>query len=240
MLTIALPLLRTRKGISLLWMLGAAWFFVQFGAWAGESWPEVLSRMPLQQRIPELNRTNCVEVILGGFQSNQVVKALIFLPGATDEFYMFGRARAQVINSEPSLWDAVNALTNQTRIRATFRSPMLLLHTEEDLLEAEISVRDERTADQIRQAKSIPHIFCNDRDWDFLQPLLRRALKMDIRPWRKSTDSWHFYRHSFAAWGLNGWEGLEAAALASKTKFTVRRKALVFELDRRVRGMPPS
>src|ERR1051325_10248028 len=61
---------------------------------AAENWSEALARMPLGSGPTELNRTNCVALLLGAFASNQTVKALIFMPGATDEFYMFRRARA--------------------------------------------------------------------------------------------------------------------------------------------------
>ncbi len=59
-----------------------------------------------------------------------------------------------------------------------------------------------------------------------------------MRPWRYSSDSWHFYRHTLAGWNLTGWEALEAIALAGKTRFTVERKELVFGGDTRVRTRP--
>src|SRR5262245_33605791 len=77
---------------------------------ASETWESALSRMPLEAGVTELSRTNCVEVMLKAFQSNDFVKALIFMPGATDEFYMFKRARAQLTNASPTLLDAVSAL----------------------------------------------------------------------------------------------------------------------------------
>jgi hypothetical protein len=205
---------------------------------AEPSWPEALSRMPLGAAVKELNRTNCVDLMLRAFRSNNVVKALIFMPGATDEFYMFRRARAELTNSSPSLLDAVCALTNQTLIRVTFRPPLLLLHTDEDPLEPLVVVEDQQTADKIKQRCFVAHGLYNDRDWDFLEPILQHALKTDLRPWRYRFDSWHFYRHSFAAWNLTGWEAMEAAALAGKTKVTVRRKQVIFAVDTRVRAVP--
>ena len=194
--------------------------------------------MPLNAPVAQLNRTNCVQLMLGAFQSNAVVKALIFMPGATDEFYMFRRAQAELTNASPTLLDAVRALTNQTLIRATFRAPLLLLHTDEDPLEPDIVVQDQPTAEKLRQAAFLPRLFCYDRDWDYVQPALKWNLKVDIRPWKNSTDSWHFYRHSFVASGLTGWEALETAALAGKSRFTVRRKQVVFEPDPRQRATP--
>lgn len=200
---------------------------------AAEPWQEALARMPLDALVTQLSQTNCVKVMLRAFRSNQVVKALIFMPGATDEFYLFHRARAVLTNASPSLLDALSALTNQTFIRATFRPPLLLLHTDEDPLEPDIRILDQPTVDRIKRARFVPHLLANDRDWDFLQPLLRQSLRIDVRPWRYSDQSWHFYRHTFAAWNLSGWEALETAALAGKSKFTVRHKHVSFEPDLR-------
>lgn len=213
---------------------------------AGESWLSALSRMPLASGVTELNRTNCVDVMLKAFQSNALVKALIFMPGATDEFYMFKRAKAQLTNASPTLLDGVSALTNQTLIKATFRSPFLLLHTDEDPLEPLITIESDSAVEKLNRSQFVAHGIYNDRDWDFLQPILRESLKADIRPWRYSRASWHFYRHSFAEWNLDGWEALEAAAFAGKTGFTVRRKSFMdfrqieveFKPDARVRPVP--
>jgi len=213
-------------------------FPLQSALGADDSWPAALSRMPLGGHVTQLNRTNCVDIVLHAFQSNNVVKALIFMPGATDEFYMFRRARADLTNASPSLLDALSALTNQTLIRITFLPPMLLLHTDEDPLDPLITIEHQPTVDKVKKARFPAHVLYDDRDWEFLQPVLKKQLGIDIQPWRFSTDSWHFYRHSFAAWGLTGWEALEAAALAGKTKFTVRRNLAVFQLDERVRAIP--
>jgi hypothetical protein len=202
------------------------------------SWQETLAHMPLCQPVQELNRTNCVDVMLKSFTSNAAVKALVFMPGATDEFYMFRRARAQLTNASPSLLDAVAALTNQTLIRATFYPPILLLHSDEDPLEPLIRVEHQSSADKLKQKKFVPRCYFNDRDWTTVQPFLRKWLVNDTLPWRRSYDTWHFYRHSFAGWGLTGWEFLEAVSLAGKTTATVRRTQLVFEGDERVRQLP--
>ncbi len=212
--------------------------FLVFPCRAAETWQSALAGMPLRTNVTELNRTNCVGIMLGAFQSNDVVKALIFMPGATDEFYFFRRAKADLRNSPTSLLDAVSALTNQTFIRATFRAPLLLLHTEEDLLEPAIRIEDQPTADKIRQRRFAPHVIYNDRDWDAVRPALSKALRTDLLPWPRSHDSWHFYRHSYAAWNLTAWEALESTALADETAVTVRRKQVVFVLDMRPRGNP--
>ena len=167
----------------------------------GEPWRDALTRMPVASAPKELNRTNCVEVFLNSFQSSAVVKALVFMPGATDEFYLFRRAKAVLVSPQPTLLEAIDALTNQTFIRATFRSPYLLLHTLEDSVNPDNTIQDEDTAARLRQKIRVGHLSCNDRDWDFLQPVLKQHLKISLRPWRNSSNSWHFYRHSFSIVG---------------------------------------
>jgi hypothetical protein len=71
-----------------------------------------------------------------------------------------------------------------------------------------------------------------------MRKALKSSLRTDLLPWPRRPDSWHFYRHSFAAWNLNGWEALQATALAGETAVTVRRKQLVFEYDARPRTTP--
>jgi hypothetical protein len=226
------------------WQRQAAWgLALLVGGWwlsaaGADSWPEALGRMPLRSSVTQLNRTNCVEIMLRAFQSNAVVKAMIFMPGATDEFYMFRRAKANLTQPAPTLFDAVSALTNQTLIRVKFQPPLLLLHTDEDPLEPDIVVQHPATEAKIRQKQLAGTLVCNDRDWDYLEPILRKMLKMDLRPWQYSVDSWHFYRHSFAASGLDGWEALEVAALAGKSRFIVTRNRVEFKVDPRIRAIP--
>jgi hypothetical protein len=211
---------------------------------AAESWQQALSQMPLRRGATRLERTNCVEIMLESFRSNDVVKAVIFMPGATDEFYMFHRARASLTNAVPTLLDAVRALTSQTLIRASFRPPFLLLHTDEDPLEPLFTIESQQAAAKLRSRHFLPHASFNDRDWDFIQPRLGKTLKAAILPGRYRYSTWHFYRHSFAAWNLDGWEALEAVALAGKTSFHVRKGGLfgrpevLFEGDERVRATP--
>jgi hypothetical protein len=207
---------------------------------AAEPWQTALGQMLLATNVSELNQANCVRLMLRSFASNDVVKALVFMPGATDEFYMFHRAKAVLSSSSPTLLDAVTALTNRTWIRATFYPPLLLLHTDEDPLEPVITVQHPRTAEKFQQTRFLPYVNYFDRDWDSLQPILKKQLKSDIRPWRYSQDGWHFYRHSFAAWGLTDWEALEAITLAGKSKCTIQHNRLIFEVDPRIRAAPKS
>jgi len=205
---------------------------------AGETWQGALSKMPLDGKVAELNRTNCVPLMLNAFQSNGVVKALIFMPGATDEIYFFRRAHAMLTNSNPSLLDAVIALTNQTFIQVTFQPPLLLLHTTEDSLDRSSTIKNKSTAAKLRR-KFVPgSALFNDADWDTVRAAIKKKMSVGLRPWSGTPDSWHFYHDSFAACGVTEWEMLETIALADKTTFTIYWRTVEFKLDER-RGVVP-
>jgi len=205
---------------------------------AQETWQDALSRMPLGAGVTELNRTNCVPLMLNAFQSNAVVKALIFMPGATDELYFFRRATAKLTNAQPSLLDAIAALTNQTYIQATFQPPLLLLHTTEDPLDVLVIIKNQSTAAKLhRKAISDRTVFI-DADWDEVRAVLNKKMSVGLRPFSNAPDSWHFFRHNFAACGVTEWEMLETMALTDKTKITVHWLTAGFELDQRSGVVP--
>ena len=205
------------------------------GAETPASWESALAGMPLPEGTRTLERTNCIPLMLDAFRPAPAVRALVFLPGATDEFYHFRRATARLSVTRPTLFDAVVALTNQTLIRASFRAPFLLLHALEDPTEPLVRIEHEATAARLRRNRFVEHANYSDRDWDFLQPVLERRLNVFVRPVKGTPASWHFYRHSFAGWGLSGMETLEATSLAGMTTFTVKRRTVDFIGDTRPR-----
>lgn len=208
-------------------------------AQAQTRWEEPFAAMPLAAGVTNLDETNCVPVTLKAFKKNPAVKALIFMPGATDEFYFFHRARVVLTNPAPTLLDAVVALTNQTRIKADVRAPFLVLHTDEDFLEPIGVIEDSKTADRIHKKHFARKALYDDRDWDFMQPILAFHLDTQMVPKQHVIDSYHFFRNSFAAYDLTGWEALEAVAMAGKTRFTIQKRKVLFQGDNRFRNPPP-
>jgi hypothetical protein len=198
-----------------------------------DDWQNALNKMPLASAVTELDRSNCVPLLLNSFQSNGVVKALIFMPGATDEIYFFRRVHVQLSKTNASLADAIIALTNQTYVQADFRPPFLILHTTEDSLDVIADVKNKSTADKLRQRTVSEKILLNDADWDEVHEAIGKFLNIGLRPREGSPDSWHFYRHSFVADGVTQWELLETLALAGKTTFSVHWLTADFEPDRR-------
>jgi len=216
-----------------------AWTWLAAGtALAVETWQNALEKMSLVTNVTELNRSNCIPMMLNAFQSNAVVKALVFMPGATDELDFFRRVHAKLTYAHPSLLDAVAALTNQTYIRATFRPPLLLLHTSEDELEVIAIDKNKSTAARLKRETISSRIVLEDADWDGVCALLASKLSVGLRPFSNAPKSWHFYRHNFAACGVTQWDMLETIALAGKTKFTIHWLTADFQLDQRSGPVP--
>lgn len=207
-------------------------------ACAEELWSDALSGMPLATNVTVLNHSNCAEVVLASFRSNATAKAFIFMPGATDELYFFRRVQVKLTNAEPSVLDAIHALTNQSPLQVTFRAPFVLLHSREDVLPVDFQVEHEATRRKLERGKSLPHLQAIDRDWSQLLRMMKKQIPAILLPYEGTTGSWHFYRHTFAGWNLTPWETLQAAALAGKSRFKVVRNGVIFEVDPRVGEIP--
>ncbi|HUA64556.1 MAG TPA: hypothetical protein VME24_01835, partial [Alphaproteobacteria bacterium] len=148
------------------------------------------------------------------------------------------RAHATLSTPNPSLADAIVALTSQTYIQADFRPPILLLHTTADPLDSIGAVRNRATAAKL-QALVVPgRLEFDDCEWDDLRSALKKKLNVGLRPFSDSPDSWHFYRHNFAACGLTQWQLLEAIALSGQTTFTVHWLTADFKSDTRAGPTP--
>jgi hypothetical protein len=207
---------------------------VSAGALADDNWQQALAQMPLGVSATELNRTNTIPIILNAFQSNSVVKALIFMPGAADEFVFLRRAHVTLTNANFSLADAIVALTNQTYIRAEFQAPFLLLYNTQDTLESIATIKSKSTAARL-QARIVPgHMLFCDCNWDFMRPVIARKLSVGVRPFSNSPESWHFWPANFAAYNLTQWELIETVARTSKTTFTLYWLTVHFQLDSRM------
>jgi hypothetical protein len=81
-------------------------------------------------------------------------------------------------------------------------------------------------------------VVLNDADWGTVRSTLKGKLNIGLRPFENALESWHFYRHNFAACGVTDWEMLETLALAGKTTFTVNWLTAEFQPDRR-EGITP-
>ena len=223
-----------RAFLSLVLFLGLA-----LAAPADPAWTEALRAMPLDPTTPRLNRANCVAVTLGAFRSNAVVKALLFLPGVSDDFYLIHRDDPALNIQARTLLEAVTALTNRTEVRVTYRAPFLLLHVDRDLLEPDMVIRNERAAARLKREKHLPHAVYCDRHWEALQPELKGRFPSKILPAARSEEAWHFNRHNLAGWGLSDWEWLEVLSLTGRTTVIVERSRLLWRVNTNAAAVLP-
>ena len=81
------------------------------------------------------------------------------------------------------------------------------------------SVKNEKTAAKLRQRLVPGRVLLNDADWGTVRSTLKGKLSIGLRPFENAVETWHFYRHDFAACGVTDWEMLETLALAGRDHF---------------------
>jgi hypothetical protein len=198
--------------------------FFSFSLKAEDPWRDALAKMPLGVRKVRMQKLEPVEALFGAFRSNEVVRAVVFMPGATDQLYFF-KDRDLKFEPKASLLDAVDALTAKGRIKATYQPPFLLMHANDETWAkspGNLPLRDGTVV--------LANGVFVDRSWERLLPEIQKVITFPILPEAESRDAWHFYRVCFKAWGLSEHELIEVVALSTKTEPKIRGKELVFEL----------
>ena len=194
---------------------------------SGQSWESALAQMALTKKGP-LERETVIPVCLESFRSNATVKALLFLPGVSDDFYLINRSKPRLAIPASTLSEALIALTNATQIKVSYRAGFLMVHTARDRLDPQIIVKNRATAEQLAIMRSTQEFECIDLHWDALQAKLQTAFHIAIRPKAGSQSAWHFARHNLAAFGLTDGELIAALSTAGKTKVVIGRNTVSF------------
>lgn len=205
---------------------------------AAAQWESELGKMPLAGGTAELGRMDAIPRMLKSFQKNPAVKGLVFMPGATDEFYFFKRAKIKVAGSSPTLMDALVALTNQNPVLLKYEAPFVVVYTAEDPNPMLLEVKDEKTAAKLKNTGFAKEVKYSDKDWDTAYKSIRYNFNTRLEPAPKSHESNHFFRYHITAYELTNWEMMHALCLAGKTKVSVERNKVVFLSDPRIKGRP--
>lgn len=182
---------------------------------------------------------DCIPLAINSFVSNQVVRALIIMPMASDYLYFFREKSLKLEGiqslqgkSKLSLLHLVTSLTNATPLRTAFHESFLLICTDKDRIQGKVIELQGASAASWLEQRPCRNLLWLDRSWDFLAPLLEQVLECKITPQVDSEPSWHFYRANMAGYGLSGRELLTALCMTSKTQVKVARGRLEFKLDR--------
>ena len=192
-----------------------------------ESWGPALASMPLGTNRIHFSKGEPARAILHAFRSNDWVKAIVIMPGATDELYFNDRGTCQF--AEPTtLLEAVHELTNRTSIRATFHPPFLLLAGSTDYNSPLLNSTGSLEFSALRSKRFTRDWVMIDKEWDQLYPTLNKNLGLKLSPALGSPDAWHFYRVYFAAFNLNDLEAVELVSLATQTEAQADGRRLTF------------
>jgi hypothetical protein len=210
--------------ICMLGMLGAA-----IPGQCVEPWRMELASMPLNTNRIHFFKGEPARAILRAFTSNPVVKAIVMMPGSTDELYFHDRGTCFFTNN-PTLLDALNELTNRTSIRATFRAPFLLLSETNDYSMPLLAPSNSETFEILAKKSFVPEWLMLDKEWDQLYPLMDKHLGLKLTPKLGSPEAWHFYRVYFSAYNLNAKEAIELISLAAQTEVHAEKNRLIFSL----------
>jgi hypothetical protein len=200
-------------------------------------WRDALEAMPMTNRSVLLNRSNAISLLVESFSPNSMVKALVVLPGVTDDFYLINRDQPSLNIRAINLLEAVTALTNRTAVRATFLAPFLLLHLDRDVLDPAVDIQHSPTAERLACSRSLAHAMFFDKPWNVSRSALEQNIRLTVKPSSSSDKGGHVYRVNLAGWHLTDRELLTAVAVASRTGFTIQRNRVLFEsISRLSRG----
>jgi len=187
-----------------------------------------LAEMPLPL-TPSLARSNAIRLIVHAFKSNAVVRALIVLPGAVDDFHLIHRDVPLPALNSRNLAEALASLTNASQWRITFSRSFLLVHTAADRLTAEVRIVDSATRDRLQSRMGESKLEWVDAPWPKAHPILRKAIGLGLQPAADSPNAGHFERLNLAAAHLTDLELVEAVALSTGTRLSVERRRVQFE-----------
>lgn len=193
-------------------------------------WRTPLSSMQIPAETPPITRTNAIRILLSQFRSNDVVRAIVVLPGVVDDFHLIHRDAPALDIRAGNLADAITQLTQRTDMRVTFADPILLLHTPEEPARHPASYLRSSDRSKLAALRNTGELLWIDTHWERAQPHLRKRLGRAVRPEAGSREAWHFERLNLAAFQLTTAELISAVSLATKTRATVTSRRVTFEL----------
>ena len=83
----------------------------------GEDWQAAFAKIPIHTTKFPAHLTPPVELILTNFQPTAEFRAVVLMPGAADRLYFYDWGQV-TLRENPTLLDAITALTNQASLPA--------------------------------------------------------------------------------------------------------------------------
>ena len=202
---------------------------LSFVALRAQDWQTAFSKIPILTQTFPAYQTPPIELILTNFQPTAEIRGVILMPGAADRiiFYDWGQIN---LPQNPTLLDAVAALTNKVGLRVFVAPPFLLIGMPYDDPSDPLAILTKTKPEKLKldQRKLPGRTYYIDRPYDRLVPKVEKLSRLRIKPSLSSPASWHFYRLSFVAYDVNAAELLRAVAYGTKTSVRIEGKRATF------------
>ena len=191
-----------------------------------EDWQAHFAKIPINTTSFRAHLTPPVDLVLTNFQPSSEIRAVVLMPGAADRLYFYDWGEVK-LPPNPTLLDAITALTNAADLRIFVAPPFLLLGMSYDN-PADPLTYTPTAKPGLNERKQKGRTYYLDRPYDRLLPKAEKFTKLKFIPKRTSPDSWHYYRLSFVGYDLTADELLRALAYGTKTTVVVDRKRANF------------
>jgi hypothetical protein len=195
-----------------------------------EDWQTAFAKIPIRTTTFPVHLTPPVELILTNFQPTAEIRAIVLMPGAADRLYFYDWGHA-TLPENPTLLDAITALTNKADLRIFVAPPFLLIARAYDDPSDPLFIAPDVRIDKLKltERKRPGRTYFIDRPYDRLVPQTEKVTRLRIIPSRTDPASWHYYRLSFIGYDLTAREFLQALAYGTKTSVHIdRRKRATF------------
>ena len=195
----------------------------------GEDWQTAFARIPIRTTTFPAHLTPPVELILTNFQPTAEIRAVVLMPGAADRLYFFDWGQI-TLPPNPTLLDAVRALTNKADLRVFIAPPFLLIARPDDDPSDPLSFAPDVRMDKLKLSeRKLPgRTYYIDRSYDRLVKQTEKLTRLRVKPSRSDAGSWHFYRLAFVGYDLTAAEFLRAVAYGTKTTVQIQKRKAVF------------
>jgi hypothetical protein len=194
-----------------------------------DDWQSAFAKIPIRTTNFPAHLTPPVELILTNFQPTAEIRCVVLMPGAADRLYFYDWGRI-TLPPNPTLLDAITALTNKADLRVFAAPPFLLIGMKYDDASEPLRLVPGTPLEKLKldDRKRRGRTYFIDRPYDRLVPQTERLTRLRIKPSRSDPASWHYYRLAFVGYDLTAAEFLRAIAYGTKTSVLVDRKRATF------------
>jgi hypothetical protein len=192
-----------------------------------QDWRQALAQTPFPKATFHAYQTEPVELLLNAFRPTAEIRGVILMPAASDQLYFFNWGKVE-LPQNPTLLEALNALTNKTQLTYSFVSPFLLIHHPRDTTTDPLTFGPD-VAEKFHKRKKSGRVYYLDRPYDRILPALKKVTGLKNIPDQRDPASWHFYRLSIVAYDPSATELLRAIAYGTKTSVQVEKKRVIFK-----------